>query len=82
MNEIDKEFLSFLKRNDCYCEYKENFINSGYYFNFRELMNIEPRKSYISMAFHWSSTLQGFNYWSGMHIKWKEYLDIINETEN
>lgn len=51
MKKIDKEFISFLKRNDCYYEYKENFINNGYYLKFREFMHFEPRKKYISYAF-------------------------------
>lgn len=75
MKGIDREFISFLKRNNCYCEYKENCINNGYYSKFKELTFIEPRKNYISMAFHWNGTQQGFDYWCDIHCKWKEYLD-------
>lgn len=51
MKEIDKEFIAFLKINNCYFEYKENFINDSYYPKFREFIHFEPRKKYISYAF-------------------------------
>ena len=86
MKKIDKEFISFLKRNDCYYEYKENFINNGYYPKFREFMHFAPRKKYISYAFFWKNTPQGYEYWNVIYRKWIDYLDSIkkqnNETED
>lgn len=77
MKEIDREFISFLKRNNCFDEYKENFINLSSYRKFREFLYIEPRKRYISMAFLWRKTLQGHTYWSNIHETWTKYINTI-----
>lgn len=81
MKEIDKEFIAFLKINNCYFEYKENFINDSYYPKFREFIHFEPRKKYISYAFFWKNTPQGYEYWYDIHYKWIEYLDSIKKIK-
>lgn len=72
MKEIDREFISFLKRNNCFDEYKENFINLSSYRKFREFLYVEPRKRYISMAFLWRDTPQGYDYWGDIFEKWND----------
>lgn len=82
MKDSAKIFLLWLKNKDVYDRYKENFINDSYYPKFRELIHFEPRKKYISYAFFWKNTPQGYKYWHDIHYKWIEYLDSIKKQKN
>ena len=84
--EIFKNFIAFLKRNDAYIKFLRNYAESHKISN---IMNLKPfmlkdyeidsayfpEKWFISRAFTWMFTKEGNEYWSKLQDKWYEYLD-------
>lgn len=85
-----KDFFDFLKRNNVFEAYKCNIINNYKLYNselistlskfFNDLYKVQ---CWVAGAFHWSSTVQGFECWKKLDIEWCEYFkdcDKINLT--
>ena len=86
-NQIKAEFFEFLRENDCASKFCVNFYNKkgrGYGYGrgipgntVTEHINKEIPKNWILEAFEWDETIQGHNYWSKMHYKWKTHVEAI-----
>lgn len=79
MEDKRKIFISFLKRNNIFESFKENFIechNDIGMFN-----NIRINEFTISSAFSWSKTPEGYAYWSEISCLWSNYCDKIDLME-
>jgi hypothetical protein len=66
-----RRFNSWLQRNGAYEQYKHNrhIANNsrsswGYRIRFNSPMD------FISMAFDWSDTPEGDQFWGNLHLKW------------
>lgn len=66
-----KEFFKFLKENDALEKYLSNF-------DAIKLSKISAPRSYIALAFAWSSTKEGWDFWSNLHNKWVKNLEDGN----
>ena len=80
MNKDDfKLFINFLKLSHSYNKYKNNFYKKKTYLfnpNFFE-RNLD---CWITTAFGWSFTEEGYKYWGDLAIEWDEYLRILNKA--
>lgn len=67
-----EKFIKFLEDNNAWENFERNFIEQG--------GNVEAYKrdckvfegSHLSVAFTWSKTEEGSEYWSRLSIKWRE----------
>ncbi len=66
MDKRTKEFFKFLKENNALEKYLSNFdaVKPSTFFK------ISAPRSYIALAFAWSSTKEGWDFWSNLHTKW------------
>ena len=74
------KFLAFLKKHRAYRRWKNNMIaNSRYYNTIDEYFKGDhTSNNYISIAFVWSDTKEGFYYWAKISNKWRK---ILNENK-
>lgn len=89
---IYKAFISFLKKEDCFDNFKNEWFRLNrmrpeienlsikqmieFYFKKGEMHNIFDL---IDHSFHWIETVNGHNYWRVISYKWFNYLkDKIN----
>lgn len=62
---IKEQFFLFLKENSCYYKYFNNLDSPFINFNhFTRLLDYP--KELINLAFDWSLTEEGFNYWKNI----------------
>ena len=67
-SDIRSSFIHFLRINGA----KRIFTsNAGWLY---ENLFIEQPKDYIQMAFDWSETKQGYDYWNNIDEKWQRAL--------
>ena len=77
MRQRTKLFIDFLKENNCYIKFKDNFYSNGYYDSFADL--IQNRRSADWMdAFEWGDTLEGHHYWDAIDDDWRDLVDENN----
>lgn len=69
-----KEFFKFLKENDALEKYLSNIDIT----ELPSLFEMCTPRSYIALAFFWSSTKEGWDFWSNLHSKWLIYLEDGN----
>lgn len=65
-------FYKFLIENDAFVEYRKNvrdYKGTNLTIVFSNEIN-----SWISLAFSWLSTKEGWDYWMDMSIRWDEYV--------
>ena len=70
----DKEFVDFLRIHNAYHTYISNIkydAENGN--NIQGFFRETPKACYISNAFNWSQTSQGFKYWSNISKLWITY---------
>lgn len=81
--DIKQQFINFLKKSKCYNSYMENLktASSPFYENveFKHFLQIVHPKSWISLAFHWADTLEGYEYWLRLNQMWTR--KVIGEKE-
>ena len=96
--EMVAEFLLFLKENNALRGYQkavrkqkrpyfktiENIINPLTIEPIRVLFIPKKYCELINLAFHWSSTLEGHEYWEKLDHKWREIIrdleiQVVNE---
>jgi hypothetical protein len=75
-----KRFFRFLKEEGAYVAFKRNFslnyLKEWFDNDYKQIVNgksyYESVKKirYISEAFYWKDTPEGFDYWNGLNIKW------------
>ena len=72
-NKSKRLFFSFLARHGALTKYK---LNRNIYLQkkHQEITDIISNKGYISRAFSWRMTPEGYEYWEHLHKLW---LDII-----
>lgn len=72
--DIKQQFINFLKKQNCYDSYMENLntASSPFYENveFKHFLQIVHPKSWISLAFYWDTTLEGYDYWLILNLMW------------
>jgi hypothetical protein len=66
MDKRTKEFFKFLKENDALEKYLSNIDTS----EMSPFSKMSAPRSYIALAFAWSSTKEGWDFWSNLHTKW------------
>lgn len=82
-NEMAKIFIRFLKDEDAYSKFKNNYflLNSNFKRYNRGLdtyLQTVVCELLISMAFDWDSTTEGIGYWHLVEKKWIIYLRKYN----
>lgn len=75
MKNSAKIFLLWLKEHDCYGQYKENFISYHLHCSFSTFISEYIPYSYLSSAFFWADTSQGWDYWQELNWKWVDFLE-------
>ena len=85
-NQIKAEFFEFLRENDCASKFCVNFYKKeGESFrdtvskqNISQYLNEMEPGVWITGAFKWLKSIENFNYWKDISIKWDEHLQAIN----
>lgn len=75
MKDSAKIFLQWLKDKGVYSQYKENFINYDLHHSFSVFISEYNPYSYLSSAFFWADTSQGWNYWEELNWEWLDYAE-------
>lgn len=75
-----KEFIRFLKEEGVYVAFKRNFsldyLREWFDNDYKQIVNGKSYyeavggANYISEAFYWKDTPEGFDYWSELNKKW------------
>ena len=89
-----KQFVRFLKENNCYKEFFHYFynskLNSHFYDNndrtIEQLITVIMNNNYnsyneVSLAFVWKDTIEGYAYWYAVFEKWDKILMIYRRNE-
>lgn len=71
MDKISR-FFGFLGQHDALIPYILNFNKDS--FSFSEFATLYDPEDFISCAFIWSSTPQGFHYWANLSDRWRQEL--------
>lgn len=80
-NTKKQEFIHFLKENNAYEKYIHNFnnqkgrITKGCVF-LSDSDNITKGKSFVTGAFFWDQTKEGYSFWFDINKKWRSILWI------
>lgn len=69
---IIKQLISFLKENNCFIEFKENYVKKWHDLPFEEFCYETPIRWVICDAFFWRDTPQGYDYWGNVHERWND----------
>ena len=72
-NESKRLFFSFLARHGSLTKYKWNrniYLQKQY----REAFDINSNKTYISRAFSWRLTPEGYAYWEHLSQLWRDIV--------
>lgn len=72
---IIRQLISFLKENNCFIEFKENYVKRWHDLTFEEFCYDSPIRCVICDAFFWRDTSQGYEYWNIIYYKWIDYCD-------
>ena len=73
-DDIDKEFIKFLVRNNAYTTFMRNLAEGlGSWSSYRDT----NKDVYILGAFVWSKTPEGHDTWSNLSDVWEEYLESL-----
>ena len=78
MRQRTKLFIDFLKENNCYAKFKDNFYSNGYYDSFADLMQNRKSGDWID-AFEWNYTLEGFSYWYFKYCDWQMIVECLDK---
>lgn len=72
-NKSKRLFFSFLAKHGALTKYK---FNRNIYLQkkFREVDNIMTNKTYISRAFSWRGTPEGYEYWEHLSQLWHDII--------
>lgn len=66
-----QKFIRFLKNNHLYSSYYSNIYNYHKNSNIIEVLYLVGQDiQFISGAFPWAGTKEGFEFWENMHRKW------------
>jgi hypothetical protein len=69
LNNTHKLFIRFLKEEKCYLDYINNLLSDNFSF-----INLNP-EAFISQAFTWCFTKEGYSHWVVKHEKWRNIYD-------
>ena len=72
----EDKFRSFLRIDDCYGSFIANMHNHGKYSSLKELNSATTPLNFISIAFLWDDTKEGYCYWEDVHSRWIKFLNI------
>ena len=76
---LKKDSLTkYIKYNNSYSKYVFDFVAKTYCFHVEDICRI-----FLDYAMEWDNTEDGFEFWSNVNKKWKEYLfnnfELINK---
>ena len=87
----DKRFVKFLNINGIYDKFMDNLYraieqNDGHYrrnwYSIKtfcdDISKTEGRYKYITLAFYWSNTLEGYEFWEYWHSLWVTWSEFIS----
>lgn len=69
-------FCTFLMRNDAYSSFMRNLSESSSVSDDRDFGRFNP-KDYVNVAFIWSSTPEGSDYWLFLDSKWQFVVKLF-----
>lgn len=72
-----KLFENFLKENDAFDKYVDNFESKSHFDNFEEMVSIIGPTSFVVGVFSWEETNNGLTYWAEIDSKWQEVLENV-----
>lgn len=75
MRQITKLFIDFLKENNCYIKFKDNFFRENPEGDFADFIHRSVYNIFI-IAFCWSETPEGREYWRNLNYKWNDFVSI------
>ena len=70
MKDEVRKFIRFLKEHDVYNSYKSYAFSWVDKVNICNSLNEIDPGTYISSSFCWCETVEGHNFWQGIHKKW------------
>lgn len=85
LQKIKRIFFNWLKTKGTYEAYKQarhdmNHSSESKHPYFRSTLN-DPDK-FISDAFTWRSTPQGYKFWERLSINWRKYLSELRKVDS
>lgn len=78
MRQRTKLFISFLKENNCYSQFKDNFYRIGRYDSFADFIHNNRCILWVD-AFHWDESPEGFNYWYFKYCDWIRIVECLDK---
>lgn len=69
-------FCTFLKQNRAYNSFMRNLSESSSVSDDRDFARFNP-KDYVNVAFFWSSTPEGSDYWSFLDREWQFVVKLF-----
>lgn len=69
-----KKFTRFLKENNCYNEYFNNYDICDVHNRFLRLIINNYRQLFL-FSFNWRKTKEGYKFWSNLDNKWFKYIN-------
>ena len=87
---LKEQFFLFLKESSCYHKFFKNLDSDFIRFNHLTKLLDYPREL-INLAFDWSLSEEGFNYWENISNRWiaiyelyleknRYYYEVINNS--
>lgn len=64
----------FLEQENCLIEFFHNVRHQDTFNSVNNLCIFLEKENYFQMAFQWSLTRQGLEYWSSIADKWQKFL--------
>ena len=75
-----KKWLIENHGNDAWGKFKDEFNNAEYYCSRSEwFSDNEFEDTYISDAFVWKNSLDGYDFWSAINAEWIGYLEELTK---
>ena len=78
-NNSIKRFIRLLKEKDAFYAFRRNFDAIFYCraqpeLTCRQYLNKVPTYDYITYAFHWMDSIEGYNFWNNIDKEWREIV--------
>lgn len=80
LQKIKRIFFNWLKTQGAYDAYKRARHDVNHIFSSDHpysRLTLDDSYRFISDAFTWRSTLQGYSFWEKLNVKWRRYLSEL-----
>jgi hypothetical protein len=77
---IVKIFTRFLKEKDAFYAFRHNFDTYFYWSSqppvtCRQYLDKVPKYDYITYAFHWVNSIEGYEFWNKLDVEWRNIIE-------